>query len=254
MEIIIGTLHARQCAGHARKHARPFIGISDIGQLTYCQIQATISQLSMQEDYRGAAKADDRIGGTRQSTREELSVAARADAMSSLESLGQLGGEWELRRIAGNLAESLELSGTSSERRHFECGDFFVIGIPDALTADAATEFGTSTIPRLSIEAKVVQCNLYTVLWGRSSGRAIVAGSRTAERVERIVKPNAAEAERWLTLAWDLLRGARAPRAPATPGKCRPCRFNTARGCPFPRTGLIPAHDEMIKIAKRHGR
>ena len=251
---MIGALRARQCEGHARKHTRPFIGISDIGQLTYCQIQATISQLSMQEDYRGAAKADDQKGGTRHSTREELSAEERASAISSLESLGELGADWEFRRIAGRLAESLELSGTSSERRHIDCGDFFVIGMPDALTDTSVTEFGTSTLPRLSIEGKYVQCNLYAVLWGRSSGRTIVASSRGTERVERMVTPNIVEAERWLALAWGLLSGAHEPREPDVPAKCRPCRFNVARGCPYPRTRRIPTHKEMVKIAERYGR
>lgn len=257
VQVSLITLRGEQCDGYEkrrRRHTKPFIGLSDLGQLNFCEIQSTISQLASQADYAGAAFADDRSNGVRISSRAELTDAQRADAKARLALLNDdIAGDPLLRRLGGRAAESLMLAGTMTERRHFDFGAFYVIGCPDAVNADAVMEFGRSRYPRLAIAGKSVQCNLYAALWQRARGDVLVVSYDGNERVTRTVRGDVAQAERWLNRAWTLISGAEAPRAPDRSSRCRSCVYNEKGGCPFPRTGRIPELDEMTKVAARFG-
>jgi len=250
-------LRGEQCRGGAarrRRHKKPFIGLSDLAQLTFCEIQSTISQLASQAAYIAAAFADDATDGVGVRVRAAMTDAQRAD---SAERLGVFGEDVAaiplLRRVAGQLAESLELNGTQTERRHFDFGSFYVLGCPDAVDTESVKEFSRSRYPRLAIDGKVIQCNLYVALWERSRGDVTVVSYDGSDRITRTVRGNLADAERWLKRAWELLSGTSAPRPPDRTARSRSCIYNEKRGCPFPRDGSIPDIETMSKIADRFG-
>ncbi len=186
------TLRGCQCGGSGgsrlRRHKKPFIGMSDVGQLTFCEIQSTISQIASQGDYAGAAFADDRSSGVRAISRRQMTAEERADAAKRLALLSD-GVETDplLRRAGGQIAESLELGGTQTERGHFDFGTFYVIGCPDAVSADAVKEFARSRYPRLAELGKRIQCNLYAALWKKTRGDVVVVSYDGRERIERVV-------------------------------------------------------------------
>jgi hypothetical protein len=228
--------------------------LSDVGQLTFCEIQSTISQLASQADYVGAAFSDDRTSGVRASARAAMTDNERAAVTERLLRLGDdIASDPILRRVGGQLAESLELSGTETQRRHFDFGSFYVIGCPDAVNDVAVKEFARSRYPRSAIEGKAIQCNLYAALWQRNRGDAVVVSYDGRERATRVVRGDIAEAERWLERAWLLISGSVAPLAPERSSRCRSCIYNEKGGCPFPRTGNVPTMDEMVKIGERFG-
>lgn len=251
------TLRGVPCGGaekRRKRHRKPFIGLSDVGQLTFCEIQATISQLASQADYVGAAFSDDRTSGVRASARTAMTAEEQSAATERLLLLGDdIATDPMLRRVGGQLAESLELSGTETERRHFDFGSFYVIGCPDAVNEVAVKEFARSRYPHLAIEGKSIQCNLYAALWQRSRGDVIVVSYDGRERATRVVRGDVADAERWLERAWLLISGSVAPHPPDRSSRCRSCIYHEKRGCPFPRTGDVPNMDEMVKIGERFG-
>jgi hypothetical protein len=251
------NLHGEQCGGKTtrrRRHKKPFIGLSDLGQLTFCEIQATISQLASQADYARSAFADDVTNGVRVSVRDAMTDAERADAVKRLALLTEnIATDPLLRRVGGQVAESLELSGTQTERRHFDFGSFYVIGCPDAVDALSVKEFARSRYPSLAIHGKMIQCNLYAALWQRSRGDVVVVSYDGRERVTRSVHGDFMEAERWLKRAWELMSGSGAPSAPERTSRCRSCIYNERRGCPFPRDGTVPNVETMMKIGDRFG-
>src|SRR4051794_10147157 len=108
------TPRGEQCRGGAprpRRHKKTFIGISDLGQLTFCEIQSTISQIAMQSAYVESAFADDRTDGVNVFSRPAMTPDERRDAARRIEILAAAGpGDALLRRTAGHLAESVELS------------------------------------------------------------------------------------------------------------------------------------------------
>jgi CRISPR/Cas system-associated exonuclease Cas4 (RecB family) len=256
-EVSLPTLRGEQCGGGAprrRRHKKPFIGISDLGQLTFCEIQSTISQIAKQPAYIESAFADDRTGGVNVSSRPEVTPDEKRDVARRIEILSAAGpSDALLRRTAGHLAESVELSGVTSERRHFDFGPFYIIGRPDGVTAISVIEFALSRSPHLAVHGKRVQGNLYAVLWEKQGARIVLLGSESGARLEQELQANAIEAERWIQRAWQLLSGAAPPAAPERATKCRSCVYNKRRGCPFPRDGTIPTIDEMTIIAGRFG-
>jgi hypothetical protein len=231
-------------------HPKPFIGISDLAQLTFCEIQSTISQLVAQEGYVAHAALDDVSGGVRAYKHDTRRAGGRTKIEQTAAKLMDSGSvDWGTRRYLGQLLESLELHGVSSERRHFEFEDFFVIASPDGISGGAVTEFGSSRSPSLARHAKQVQGNLYAVLWEKPLVRVIVIGTETNERLDTSTPADAADAERWLRRARALLSGAEVPRPPGYAGKCKRCRFNLPNGCPFPREKRVPNVAEMTTIA-----
>jgi hypothetical protein len=251
------TLRGEQCRGGAtrrRRHKKPFIGISDLGQLTFCEIQSTISQIAMQSAYVESAFADDATDGVNVSSRPEMTPDETRDAARRIEILAAAGSDDALlRRIAGQLAESVELSGVTSERRHFDFGAFYVIGRPDGVTATSAIEFARSRYPRLAAHGKRVQGNLYAVLWEKQRARIVLLDSESGARLEEELRANSNEAERWIQRAWQLLSGVAEPAAPERATRCRSCVYNVRRGCPFPREATIPTIEQMTIIAERFG-
>lgn len=256
-EVSLVTLRGEQCEGGVsrRRHKKkPFIGISDLAQLTFCEIQSTISQIAKQPDYIESAFADDRTGGVNVSSRPEVTPEEKRDAARTIEILASAGpGDALLRRTAGHLAESVELSGIASERRHFDFGPFYIIGRPDGMTATSVIEFAHSRFPHLAVHGKRVQGNLYAVLWEKQGAQIVLLGSESGARLEEELQANAIEAERWIQRAWQLLSGAAPPVAPGRVTKCRSCVYNARRGCPFPRDGTTPTIDAMTVIAERFG-
>jgi hypothetical protein len=250
------TLRGEQCGGAAprRRHKKPFIGISDVGQLAFCEIQSTVSQIAMQSAYIESAFADDRTGGVNVSSRPEMAPEERRDAARRIEILAAAGpGDALLRRTAGHLAESVELSGVTSERRHFDFGPFYIIGRPDGVTTRSVIEFARSRYPHLAAHGKRVQGNLYAVLWEKQSVRIVLLGSESGVRLEEELPANAIEAERWIQRAWLLLSDVVPPAAPERTTRCRSCVYNVRRGCPFPREAAIPTIEQMTIIAARFG-
>jgi hypothetical protein len=249
----IGGLRTEQCVGGPWVdpfHPKPFIGISDIAELTFCEIQSTISQLVAQQGHLDNAALDDMSGGVCEFKHDTLRAGGRTKIEQSAAKLIESGRvDWETRRYLGCLLESLELQGISSERRHFEFDHFFVIGCPDGISGNVVTEFASSRSPQLRIPAKQIQGNLYAVLWRKPSARVIVVGTESNERLDTSAVADAAEAERWLRRAWALLSGAEVPRPADYVGKCKRCRFNIANGCPYPRDKRVPNVAEMRTIA-----
>lgn len=249
----IGGLRAQQCLGGPSVdpfHPKPFIGISDLAELTFCEIQSTISQLAAQQGYHDHAAMDDMSGGVREFKHDRRRTGERTKIEQTASKLIESGNvDWETRRYVGRLLESLELEGVSSERRHFELDDFFVIGCPDGLSGDVVTEFASSRYPRLKFNTKQIQANLYAVLWQKPLARIIVISMESNERLDESTPADVAEAERWLRRAWALVSGAEAPRPPDYVGKCKPCRFNIPSGCPFPREKRVPSIAEMTTIS-----
>lgn len=256
--VAVGSLIAYQCAGgttRKTRHRKPFIGISDTAQLAYCEIQSTVSQLGSQDGYLSAAIADDVGAGVGVFEGEEIESDERRrieQRLSEVQDSGDL--DWDTRRLVGQLAESLELSGVSTERRHFDFGDFYVIGCPDGVTSDSVVEFGASRYPHLSVPAKRIQGNCYAVLWRRSSAHIVVVGIGTRRRIDEKRPADGVEAERWLHRAWSLLSGAEVLRGPDNTRKCVRCRFNVPGGCPFPRESRVPTLLEMKAIAAKGSR
>jgi hypothetical protein len=251
------TLRGEQCKGGAlrrRRHKKPFIGISDVGQLKFCEIQSTISQIAMQSAHIESAFADDRTDGVNVLKRPEMTPDERRDTTSRIEILAAADpADALLRRTAGHLAESIELSGVTSERRHFDFGEFYLIGRPDGVTATSAIEFARSRYPRLLALGKRVQGNLYAVLWEKPSARIVLLDSESGARREEELPANAIDAERWIQRAWQLLSGVVQPAAPERATKCRSCVYNARRGCPFPGEATIPTIEQMTVIAERLG-
>jgi hypothetical protein len=249
----IGGLRVEQCVGGPSVdpfHRKPFIGLSDLAELTFCEIQSTISQLAAQQGYLDNAALDDMSGGVCKFKHDTRQAGGRTKIEQTAVKLIESGRvDWETRRYVGRLLESLELHGVSSERRHFEFDHFFVIGCPDGISGDVVTEFASSRHPQLKFHAKQIQGNLYAVLWGKPLARVIVVGTESNERLDKSTPADAAEAERWLRHAWALLSGAEVPRAPDYAGKCKRCRFNVPNGCSFPREKRVPSVVEMTAIA-----
>jgi hypothetical protein len=253
LPFFIGGLRVDQCVGGPTVdpfHPKPFIGISDLAELTFCEIQSTISQLAAQQGYLDKAALDDMSGGVCEFKHDNRRSGGRTKIEQTAAKLIESGRvDWETRRYVGHLLESLELEGVSSERRHFEFDHFFVIGCPDGISGDVVTEFASSSSPQLRFPAKRIQGNLYAVLWRKPLARVIVVGTESNERLDKSTPADAADAERWLRHAWALLSGAEVPRPPDYVGKCRRCRFNIPNGCPFPREKRVPNVAEMTTIA-----
>ncbi len=249
----IGGLAVQQCVGGPSVdpfHPKSFIGISDLAELTFCEIQSTISQFAAQQGCHENAALDDMSGGVHEFKHDTRRAGGRTKIEETAAKLIESGNlDWETRRYIGRLLESLELQGVSSERRHFELDDFFVIGCPDGMSEDVVTEFGSSRYPRLKFRAKQIQGNLYAALWAKPLARIIVVGTESNERLDKSTPADATGAERWLRHAWALFSGARVPRPPDYAGKCKRCRFNILNGCPFPREKRVPSVAEMTTIA-----
>lgn len=204
----------------------------------------------MQQGYVTAASMDDTSGGVGAASHDAGRGSAKTKLEREVEKLIADGNvDWETRRAIGRMMEQLELDGISTERRHIEFADFFVIGCPDGISGDSVVEFAASRYPHLTIHAKRIQTNLYAVLWGKPFGRVVVAGIQTIGRLDEVREADPDRAEQSLLRGIALLTGTATPNPPDRTTKCVPCRFNTSGGCTFPRLNRIPSLDEMRSIA-----
>lgn len=245
------------CAGGSSAHGghaddKLFVGVSDIAQLSYCQVQATLSQLESQDGYRNAAAEDDLQGGVHTSSTPALAEQKRAlfvEERRRLLAKTPLG--WEDRRLLGRITERLELGSHETQRRHFDLGDFYVIGVPDALQGEVAVEFGASNYAKQMLLSKEPQANIYATLWEKPRYRVLVMDQQTGELLSAERAANAAKAAVDLRFAWNLMVGRQSPQLPSHPAKCKSCRYNRLDGCPVPTMERTPDIDQMRSIAAR---
>lgn len=251
----LGTLSARQCVGsdpdtgqRIQKHDKQFLGIADIAGMDYCEIQATISQMRSQEGYEENAMEDDRTGGimvrpsSPRSIQEDERLTALATSAAALDELSRA-----TRQLSGHLVEQLETSFLPSERRHWDLGEFMLIGIPDGIGDGVVVEVAASRHPKLSVRTKAIQANIYAVLWNVPRYHAI---SRTLQNdIRREVKEDADPftAGHFVARAWALFSGREPPKSPSSPNKCKPCK--ESKFCPYPREKRVPTVEEMQRIA-----
>jgi hypothetical protein len=252
--ISIGRFSATRCGGVTQQpelahkaHNKPFLGIADIAEMRYCEIQSTISQIRCQKDYSLAAVQDDLTGGIERrnpvprDAKAERLAAKRAADLAALPAQ-----DWETRRTYGRLIDQAETASMPSERRHWDLGEFMVIGIPDGIDGSVLVEVGASRRPELIIQTKMIQANIYAVLWQLPSYRAIAIDAGRGARHVKQMDSDVLAAERVIARAWDIFSGRLAP-TPPNPSKCRPCRERGA--CPYPSSGRIPTLDDMRRAA-----
>jgi hypothetical protein len=221
--IAIGAFTARPCIGidhltgrATRKHKKPFLGIANIADLSYCEIQATINQLRTQSGFVAAAREDDRTQGCGVRPARTLDPQRRALLQSAAAAIAAIPNQsWDVVQMRGSLVEELETESLPSERRHWDFGDFIVIGIPDGIGDGVAVEISSSQRPGLSVRTKAIQANLYAVFWGLPRYHAISVDPRNNSRSEIQGKVDVAGAERKIARAWALLSGREQPRPPA---------------------------------------
>lgn len=254
----IGAVVAQQCSGIDPKSGRsphpydePILGISDMAQLPYCEIKATIAQLASQPGYLASVAVDDGSGGVTKSPGRKLSRAERTALEGLLREKASSGKrDWETRRAVGKAAETLELSENHTERRHFTCGEFLLLGIPDAFTTDQVTEFASSRFPHFSARDKRLQANVYAILWNTPRYRVIAVHPETDQRVVLNETPDTVLAEQTISKMWSLVSGQSAPGPPNNLRKCAGCVYNSAQGCPYPNQHRVPTHNEMKSIGR----
>jgi hypothetical protein len=110
---------------------------------------------------------DDLTGGIGRAPASHLTEDKRALLRAMIAAIRRTGDDTaKKRRLIGILAE-MERGSDPTERRHFDFGDFLVIGVPDGLTSELAKEFGSSRYLKETAHAKRIQANAYAVLWGR---------------------------------------------------------------------------------------
>lgn len=253
--IYIGQFSATRCGGIAqqpelahRTHDKPFLGIADIAKTKYCEVQATISQIRCQRDYLVAAVEDDLTEGIeRRSAVPQDANAAYLATKRAAELAALPEQDWETRRTYGLLIDQAETASLPSERRHWDLGEFMVIGIPDGIDGRVVVEVIASRHPELSIRTKMVQANIYAVLWQLPSYRAIAIDPSSGARHERQMESDVPAAEHAIARAWAIFSGRTAPAPPSNPNKCKPCREREA--CPYPRDGRIPTLNDMRRAA-----
>ncbi|MFZ4738815.1 MAG: SAP domain-containing protein [Bradymonadia bacterium] len=251
----VGRYVARQCFGaetssnSPSRHTKPFLGIANIAAMDYCEISGVIKQFAAQEEFAGASENDDNQGGVCAQTYPRLNSDYRSRIAERIRTQARTAETWEDRFRRGQLAEDLELEGTYSERRHFDFGEFLVIGMPDALVDSTAMEFSSSRRPELNVLGKTIQANLYAVLWGLPESLAVSQHPEFPDvRVERRRLADPVEAERVLARAWAVMSGAESGRPPSTSRKCARCKFE--KMCPFPSAGRVPSVEEMRRIGE----
>ena len=256
--ITVGIFRARQCLGadpvtnrETHDYRKPLLGISDMAQLRYCESKATLSQIASQGGYLTAAGMDDGMGGVGKSPGRVLTLGERSSLLKlrseRLES-GSL--DWSTRREIGKITEDLEMSEISTERRHFDFGEFYVIGVPDGLTRDSVIEFASSRYPQLAARDKQIQANVYALLWKVPRYHVIAVDPRSDRRLEFKDGPNEAQAENTIKRAWTLFTGQETASAPDSSKKCSRCIYNRESGCPYPREGRVPSLEEMKIIVR----
>ncbi len=253
--ISVGRFVARQCLGAASHgYAKPIFGISDLAQLAYCEIKSTISQIASRQGYMTHVFMDDGTDGVRKSSRPSLTTEEKRETTDTLRKLfeNERTQDFSGARLArGRIAEDIELAGTVTERRHFDFAEFLLIGVPDALIAnELVIEFASSRQPYLTAKDKLLQANVYAVLWGVPKYQVIVAHPTTGQRVATDGTADIALAEQTISTMWELLSGRRSVRPPNNPNKCISCPYRLS--CPFPGSGHIATIEEMKRIAIRH--
>lgn len=255
--IRVGQFAARQCLGSGPDSTpnhdcgKSFLGVSDMAQLDYCEIKATISQMETQGGYLTAAGVDDWSGGIKRSSRPALTGDERRELSEAAaewtagEQAGEAGAHIGRGRVAHHLEP--ELQGTSTERRHFDCGEFLLIGVPDAIKGDTVIEYVSSRNPYLAVGGKRLQANVYALLWDTPKYRVVAADPVSGRRRVLDGAPDVSLAEATMERAWALLSGQQTPRQPDSPRKCIPCVYRSE--CPFPAHGRVPSLKEMEGIA-----
>lgn len=235
----LGELAFRQCKGASSKricrHDAIFLGVADIAGLLWCEIQATISQWATQEGYIENAWQDDHKKG------EAVSVGRR----KALSPHSALPNE---RLAAGRAAQELHALYHRSVRRHWNFGNYFVIGVPDAVDKEFVYEFKYSKYARsnYTFENAMAQANLYGALFGKSHLKIHLVGPNGYERVvDGDVRRDDARA--LIARAWQLMSGKEELHRPDS-RKCSPCRYR--HFCTVPLQNRVPTGSEIREIAQ----
>lgn len=239
--VALGDLTYRQCKGARLKrvdrHGVPFLGVADIAGLLWCEIQATMSQHETQSGYVDAAWQDDHRNGEARVKRDPGSrLSPTVVRFSTTDS----------PIIGGQLAQALYARRYDSMRRHWDFGEFFVIGVPDGLGKDFVYEFKYSKYPRSrpTFITAMAQANIYGTLFHKRRLRIHFAGPDGFEKtVEGDVRE--ADAANLIRRSWALLRGHDDFHKPES-WKCEPCRYRSI--CPVPAGNRVPTGAEIRRL------